>query len=104
MFAFVIWTLCVLIFLGIGIFDWRAQKPVGFYSGIKPPQVSDVKKYNHAVAVLWIVSAVLMELMALPFLFGRQKSLVFLVPVLGTVAIVLAMPVVYNRILKKYAL
>ena len=53
--AFLIWTVISLILLGIGILDWRSEKAVGFFTGVKPPEVTDIRKYNHTVAVLWFV-------------------------------------------------
>ena len=73
-----------------------------FYTGTKPPEVTDVRKYNRAVAILWFVYAGLFELLGLPFLFLKQNAAGFLWVVLGTVAITIALMIVYNRILRKY--
>jgi predicted membrane channel-forming protein YqfA (hemolysin III family) len=91
-----------LVLLGIGIWARKSNKAVGFYTGTKPPEVTDVRKYNRAVAILWFVYAGLFELLALPFLFLKQNAAGFLWVVLGTVAITIALMIVYNRILRKY--
>ena len=52
--AFVIWTVISLVLAGIGIRDWNAGKAVGFFTGTRPPEVEDVKAYNHDVARLWL--------------------------------------------------
>jgi len=100
--GFVIWSIVSLILLGIGIWAWRSRTAVGFYSGVKPPEVTDVRKYNHSVAILWFVYAGLFELLGLPFLFRKQNSAGFLLSVLGVPVITIALIIVYTKILRKY--
>lgn len=100
--GFVIWSIIFFALLGIGIWAWKSDKAVSFYTGTKPPEVTDVRKYNRAVAILWFVYAGLFELLGLPFLFLKQNAAGFLWVVLGTVAITIALMIVYNRILRKY--
>ena len=45
-FGFVIWSVVFLALLGIGIWAWKSDKAVGFYTGTKPPEVTDVRKYT----------------------------------------------------------
>ncbi len=99
--AFVIWSAVAVLFLGIGCYVWRARKAVGFFAG-ETPKVKDVKLYNRAVGKLWMAGAVLMEGLGVPFLFGKQNSSVFLLHVLGTVALVIGMVVVYTRVEAAY--
>ena len=100
--GFIIWSLVFLLFLGIGVWAWRSEKAVGFFSGVKPPAVSDVRKYNRSVAVLWFAYAILYELLGLPFLFLKQNSAGFLLSVLGVPVISIALMTVYSRILRRY--
>ena len=100
--GFVIWSSVFLALLGIGIWAWKSNKPVGFYTGTKPPEVTDVQKYNRSVAVLWFSYAGLFELLGLPFLFLKQNAAGFLWVVLGVAATTIALMIVYNRILRKY--
>jgi hypothetical protein len=72
---------------GIGIWSYRSKEPVGFFSGVKPPEVKDTKKYNHAVAILWFVYAALLEIMGIPLLFLKQNPAGFIPVLLGTVFI-----------------
>ena len=101
-FAFILWSLISLVFLGIGIWSWRSKKPVGFFSGVRPPAVSDVRKYNRAVAMLWFVYALLFVLLGLPFLFLKRHSAGFLLSVLGVPVISIGLAVAYTRILRRY--
>ena len=100
--GFVIWSIVFLALWGIGISAWKSNKPVGFYTGTKPPEVTDVRKYNRSVAILWFAYAGLFELLGLPFLFLKQNASGFLWVVLGVVVITIALMIVYNRILLTY--
>ena len=100
--GFVIWSIVFLVLVGIGIWTLRSDKAAGFFAGTKPPEVTDVRKYNRSVAVLWFTYAVLFELLGLPLLFLEQNSVGFLWSVAGVPVITIALIVVYNRILRKY--
>lgn len=102
--GFIIWSIASLIFLGIGIRSCRAREAVGFFTFIKPPKVKgeDVKRYNNAVSVLWIVSAGALELIGIPLLFSKQNSPVFILMSFAVVILILIMMVVYLKIEKKY--
>ncbi len=100
--AFVIWSAVCLFLFGIGLWARAAREPVGFYAGVKPPEVRDTRKYNRAVAFLWFGYAFLMELLGLPLLFLEQNSAFFLFPVLGAVFCSLLLLPVYEGILKRH--
>ena len=100
--GFVIWSLCCVLFIVIGIYDWRSEKPAGFFTGVKPPEVTDTVKYNHAVAKLWFSYAIIFELFGIPFLFGKQNSPVFIVTLIGSVFSTLGLAIGYTFIENKY--
>jgi membrane-bound ClpP family serine protease len=100
--GFIIWSICAIIFFFIGAGGWKSEEAVGFFTFVKPPVVSDISRYNHAVAMLWIVSAVLLELFGIPILFVEQNSPVFLILVFGVAALVIGMMIAYIRIETKY--
>ena len=100
--GFIIWSIVALFLLGIGVWSWKSNKAVGFFSGVKPPEVSDVRKYNHSVAVLWFAYAALFELLGIPLLFLKQNSAGFLLSILGVPVISIALMIIYNRILSRY--
>lgn len=99
--GFIIWSSITFLLLGIGIWAWNSGTPVSFFSGVKPPEVKDVRKYNHSVAVLWFVYAVLFELLSIPFFFLKQNHALFVVSILGTVVITIGLVIAYQRILRK---
>lgn len=100
--GFIIWSIISIALLGIGVLTWRSRKPAGFFAGVNPPEVRDVRKYNHSVAVLWFVYAILFELLGLPFLFLKQNSAGFVWTVLGVAVISIALMIAYHRILIRY--
>lgn len=100
--GFIIWSIVGFVLLVIGILARKSDKAVGFYTGVKQPEVSDVRKYNRSVSVLWFVYAILFELLGLPLLFLKQNSAGFLLSILGVPVISIALMIAYNRILAKY--
>jgi len=100
--AFIIWSIVAALFLGIGISGRKSKEAVGFFTFVKPPVVSDVDKYNHSVSMLWIIVAVIFEIIGMPLLFSEQNSPVFILVIFGIVALVIGMIIVYLRIEAKY--
>lgn len=96
--GFGIWSIVAGIFLFIGLSGWKSKEPVGFFTFVKAPAVRDVKKYNHAVSVLWIVSAIVLEAIGVPILFIEQNSPLFIPIMFAVVFLVLAMMIAYTRI------
>ena len=100
--GFIIWSIVSAAILAIGIWARRSEKAVGFYSGVKPPEVRNVRKYNHSVAALWFVYAILLEALGLPLLFLEQNSPGFIWSILGVAAITIALMIAYHRLLTKH--
>lgn len=59
--CFIACVVMFLIYAGVGLYLWRSKKPANFWTGEKIPAgvVSDVKKYNRANGIMWIVFGVL---------------------------------------------
>lgn len=102
--GFIIWSLVSVILSSIGISAWISKKPVGFFTGVKSPEVKNTEKYNHSVAALWFAYAILIEICGIPLLFLEQNSAGFVPVIFGVVAITIAVCIVYLRIEKKYRL
>ncbi|MBR4144434.1 MAG: hypothetical protein IKU06_03110 [Lachnospiraceae bacterium] len=100
--GFIIWGAVALVLFGIGVWDWNSKTAVGFYSGVKPPEVTDVRKYNHSVAILWFVYAILFTLLGLPLMLAEQNSPGVIFAALGVVFITIGLVVAYSVILAKY--
>ena len=100
--AFIVWSVMTLVMITIGAISWKSKKPVGFFTGVKPPEVTDAAKYNHAVGKIWFVYAGLFEAFGLPFLFLKQNSAGFVIPILGVVFSSIGLAVAYTFISAKY--
>ena len=96
--AFIIWTIVALMFAGIGAWAWLSKTPVGFFAGVKAPEVRDTVKYNHQVATLWFGYAGIYELLGIPFLFFKQNSAMFIVTILGVMALTIGLLVAYTYV------
>ena len=96
--GFAIWSIVSIIILCIGISAWNSKEPVGFFTGVKPPEVKDIRKYNHSVALLWIAYALLIEILGIPLLFLEQNSAGFIPIIFGVVIITIGLIVAYLKI------
>ena len=54
-------VVCFLVFAGLGVYFCLSKTPANFWSGekISPSAISDVKKYNRANGIMWIVYGLL---------------------------------------------
>lgn len=100
--GFMIWSIVAIMFAGIGISSRKSEKAVGFFTFVGPPVVRDVKKYNHAVSILWFTAAVLFEIIGIPFLIAEQNSPIFIVTVLAVMALVISMMIAFFQIEARY--
>ena len=100
--GFIIWSIVVILFIGVGISCRKSDEPVGFFTGCKPPKIKNVPGYNKAVSKLWFVSTVIYEIMGVRLLFLEQNSLLFIPIVFGVVIGLIVMMVVYLKIEGKY--
>ena len=48
---------CALCLMGFGFYALKTKKPINFWAGdkIPPEKVTDIKKYNRANALMWII-------------------------------------------------
>lgn len=97
--AFFMWAVCGLGFVGLGIYAFCAKRPVRFWNIQQEIQVNDVRKYNRAMGILWIVAAILFIIVGLPILFGGDMAWI---SILGAMWWAIFLMVVYTRIEKKY--
>lgn len=96
MIGFVIWTLVSIVFFGIGISSFRADKPVGFWANAKTPEIEDVPAYNRAMGTLWCGFAIVFELLGFPFLVAEQNSPLYFISVVGVMIEIIVVAVVYS--------
>ena len=106
-FGFVIYLMVAAIMFGIGISQYRSQKPVGFYSGEKPPlekELTDVEAWNKKHGKMWIgygVIIVISYLAGTPFLI--QDSVWCVLPMCGGIMIPLPLMIRYHhKLIREY--
>lgn len=100
--GFIFWSVMAVGLAVIGIISWRSKKPAGFFTGVKPPEVTDTVKYNHAVGTIWFVYAAVFELCGVPLLFLKRNSAGFAFMMLGVVAASIGLAVAYTVISTRY--
>lgn len=78
--AFGIWGLVGLLFIVMGIYDFNSKKakPFGFWANVKVASIEDVKGYNRALGILWMVYGVLFTLIGLPLLAGQNSPFIYI--------------------------
>lgn len=98
--AFIIWCIVGLLFIGLGIFAFTAQKAVGFWANAKMFEVTDVKKYNKACGIMWCVFGLVFIALGIPMLSG-QNSAMILLSTIGVMAEVIVMMVIYILVIER---
>ena len=104
-FGIVIYGIVAAIMLGIGISQLRSKKPVGFYSGEKPPlesELTDVISWNKKHGKMWIwYSVVIIVSYAAGIPFVKADSVWCVIPMCGGIILPLPFMIRYHHELIK---
>ena len=98
LFVVIMWG-CAFLMLGIGIANLRSKKPVGFYSGVKPPlpeELSDVGAWNKKHGMMWVIYGILIFL-SVPVAYVMGDTPLILIPVCGSVVFPLCWMIPYHH-------
>jgi hypothetical protein len=102
----IIWLItlipCSLLFTGIGIYAWRREKPMWFWSGstVREEEITDVKAYNRENGIMWLCYSLVFWISTIMGLWEISAAgLVLAVGCLGGIPILV---IVYSRIYRKY--
>ena len=101
----VIFGFCALLMFVIGIRQMKSKKPVGFYTGEKAPdetELSDAAAWNKKHGIMWILYGVCIVLAWVCGLF-MDDGLLLLIPF--SVGLLLPIPLMllyHHRLVKKY--
>lgn len=102
-----IYLLVALIMIGLGINQYRSKKPVGFYSGEKPPsesELTDVLMWNQKHGKMWILYGIIIIISyvaGLPLL--NQDSIWCIIPLCGGIILPLPLMICYhNKLIEIY--
>lgn len=92
-----------LLFILIGIFSWRKETPMHFWSGstVTTEEISDVKAYNKANGLMWISYG---SIFIIAGIIGLFKLYLFSIIILLTASLpgILILIIIYRRIYHKY--
>lgn len=103
--GFVMWALCALLFIGMGIYNMFAKtfRPFGFWANADtiPVEAEQVRAYNRALGKLWIAAGILFLVLGLPLLGAEQNSPWVIVSILGSLAECIGMMAVYVLVIEK---
>ena len=93
---------CSALLTGFGIYAWNRKKPMWFWSGssVKENEISDVRAYNHANGVMWIVYQLVLWTASIEGFWNGTAALTLII--LAMVVGLPALMMVYQRIYKKY--
>lgn len=106
-FGLVIYLFVAVIMLGIGISQYRSTKPVGFYSGEKPPlecELTNVKAWNKKHGKMWICYGAIIivsYLVGVPFLIVDNVWCVL--PMCGGIIVPIPLMIRYHhKLIREY--
>lgn len=100
--AFIIWSIIAIIFFIMGLIERKSERPAGFWANAKVPEIENIPEYNNAVAKIWFVFAVVLELLGLPLLFIKQNSPIIMFLVIGMMFLIIVIMGVYTKVEDKY--
>ena len=106
-FGFVIYLFVAAIMFGLGISQYSSKKPVGFYSGEKPPmesELTDVNAWNKKHGKMWIWYGgiiIISYLLGIPFLMA--DSVWCVLPLCGGIIVPILLMIRYHhKLVRKY--
>ena len=102
----IIWLIIMipvsLLFTGIGIYAWRREKPMWFWSGstVEESEIADIAAYNGANGFMWIVFSLIMWISTVLGALNMKAGGIFLMA--GCMIGVPILPIIYGKIYREY--
>lgn len=104
-FSGVVFGGCALVMIIIGIVQLRSKDPVGFYSGVTPPdakELTDVKGWNRKHGIMWIIyGAIIMACWVCGLIIGNDMWAI-LICCIGAILPVFFMMAYHNKLIGEY--
>ncbi len=93
---------CGLIFTFLGIYAWRREKPMWFWSGstVREEEITDVKAYNRENGIMWLCYSSVFWISAIMGI--RNVSTAGIVLAAGCLGGIPLLAIAYSRIYRKY--
>lgn len=98
--GFIMWCLVGCMFIVFGVYSAFSKTPTGFWANVKTFEVTDVKKYNLAVAKLFCTFGAAVVILGVPLL-SPQDSPWILLSVVGIMAAAIVLMAVYVLMIEK---
>lgn len=100
MMGFIIWAVVGAVLIIIGICDLFSRRPVGFWANAETSKVNDVKGYNRATGILFIIYGIIFIVLGIPLL-SEQKKTFMLLSVFGVMFETIIIMAVYTLCIEK---
>lgn len=103
--ALCIMSFVALIFIGNGISQYKSRKPVGFYTGEKPPkeeELTDVRAWNRAHGFMWSGYGILIIASWVSAVFVKNEVVSVVVTFTIIIGGLAGMIVGHHLLIKKY--
>ena len=93
---------CAVLFLGLGVYAKRLEKPMWFWSGSKvdPDSITDVKAHNRENAIMWAVYSLWFWMSGIAWIWSELIAIILLL--LGSTLGIGILVATYLKIEKKY--
>ena len=98
--GFIIWSTMGFLFVCLAVYSCFSKKAMRFWANADAFEVTDKKKYNHAVAKLFFIFGIVLIVLGIPLLVG-QNSPWILLSVTGLVMESIIAMVVYSLVIEK---
>lgn len=98
-FFFTILCIWGVIYVCLAIYIWFSKKAIGFWGNKKMFEVTDIRKYNHAMSKLYVVYGIVFILLGLPLLTGTHQWIIL--SLAGVVVETIVLMAVYSLVIKK---
>ena len=98
-FFFIILCIWGVLYICLAIYIWFSKKAIGFWGNRKMFEVTDIRKYNHAMSKLYVAHGIVFILLGLPLLTGHSGLI--LLSIAGVVMETIVLIVVYSLAIRK---
>lgn len=100
MIGFVIWAAFGVLFIALGIYSFFSKKVMRFWANAEVFEVTDMKKYNKAMAKLFCVFGIVLIFLGVPLLSGQNRAWILL-SVVGIMIESITAMVIYTMVIEK---
>ena len=103
--SLVIFLLVTVVMIIIGVSQIRSEKPVGFYTGEKPPredELSDVVAWNKKHGYMWVVYGFIIIGSFVMVSFIKSETIAMVLLLSGIIGVLPIMMLYHSHLKKKY--